>query len=253
MSDRRTTRPPQKVWPARFMRVDWGVKTQLFDHLIRQQGYRVRYQRNVACPCVTWPQDGGTGQPELDCASCRGVGRLYDKSREVETKAVVVGVSQGKRVFQAEGQMDLGSVQATFLSDVRVDYWDRCNFPDILIPVQEVHKRAGLGALTLNFEAVEVLDAYTRDQTTEAQVRLVEGTDFTVNLTTGVITLLATAKTYADMRVAFRYNGYPWWYVKDLPNAYRGRMVKFGYPAERWVNMPTRTILQRGDLMGRNP
>ena len=255
MSDRRSPQQTPVTYPLAFQRGDMGPNfLGIFDQKIKQHGYRIERQPVVLCPCVRGMADGGQGTPDLDCPSCRGVGRFWDVAQSVEERVLITSIRASKAFRQQTGEHATDRLSCTFQSGSVPTHFDRVKMLDVIVPIVEPHERVagGSNSIVLRFDAVAVSLVYIRDPATRVVTKLTPTTHYTFTAATSTLTIVDAAGTFPGqtVRLTVRYSAYPWFLVTEIPNQYRGVFTKLGIPEERWHQLPILTMLTRGDLVG---
>lgn len=253
MPDRRSpTGQPFPPLRAEIARADYARRIRYFDQAIRQNGYKAIVTPALPCPCVVAPKDGGTGMPELRCPGCFGQARIYQREREVETRAVVQSVVMDPRPLLPQGMLELGTLQASFLGGTTLAYWDRVLFPDVLIRSSDYRRLTPPSQrLRLTFEPESIEHVLTRNPSSRTvRVLSAEQGDYSLDSESNELIISSSAQDFApDMNISVLYRCAPYYYVIDSPHEFRGSFVKRELPAEVFVRLPVQVLLRRADLV----
>lgn len=244
-------------FPREFMRVDFGERIGYADLIIEQHGYKIWYEKMIFCPCISlisvsgFNVEGGIGQPNPACPKCKGTGRIYLDGRS----SLALLFSLNRKVLEylkQIGRVDVGTVMATFHSDITCDYLDRFYLIDAEIPVNELFNKSADNTYYLQHNPVKVLYCFIYyPNLTNPENSIVEQLtkdDYLVNYDDNILTITKniTAEKYT---ISVKYIGRPWFYVVDVLHFYRSQIVSEHLDKDYVVKLPQQAICKRGDLI----
>ena len=83
--------------------------------MVSQNSVGIRYNKAIKCPCTTGP----TGQPNVNCPSCRGLGWAYtDIEQDPKFQRAMVHSRRANRLNDRGGWLTQGYASMTFLPGV---------------------------------------------------------------------------------------------------------------------------------------
>lgn len=215
-----------------------------FDRLIREKGYRVRWQAAELCPCRL---NSDTDQPDPSCALCDASGYVYtfpdpgdpemdeytkedppflSTDTERATQAIVTSMVHDPSIFEKFGEWLNGTAALTTFSFNRVGHRDRFKVIDhtqvyrqvIVVPETQVIPVRRAQRESLRYPIVKLRRAFAVSTGTP--------TDYTE---TAMVqedgSLLVTAPVGTRLSISYEMN--PVWVVVNYPHLVRGSLIRF--------------------------
>ena len=204
------------------------------EFFIKQRGMTIAWQRSMYCSCF----DISSGQPDYNCPTCLGIGRIYDPS--LQTKVLITNVRQDK-TYSVVGVWELGTCRATFPAGINVGNYDRVMFTKLALTFTEMITRAerptlGLKDILRFYDVSTILKLRTRD------IIYTENVDFTLTkdnnfsyITWANANIIPTGTQYAVL-----YEHKPEFLVWDVPQVRTDN---------DYTQLPKFAILRRRDMI----
>jgi hypothetical protein len=213
-------------------------KPQLFDTLIEQKGYRMKWEQGMFCSCLR--ED--SGQPSYGCPACKGEGYIYFEPTDI--RAVVTSIN-GNKQQDRPGLDDMGSAYLTPSSRHNVGFRDRFTFMDFTAKFSEIIKRSDNGVPDrLRYPAKEIISVRKLDKIFS------RGTHFDVSEDGTELLWKPSYEISTGDRYSVLYNINPVYIAIGPIHEIRGTytMAKAG-GLEAFVQLPKQFMIKREDFL----
>jgi hypothetical protein len=201
-------------------RVDFDRDT--FAQLVATKGHDVTWEQAMFCPNR---RGLDARDHDFSCTTCDSTGFLYFSPTDV--RFLVQGVSLEEQYF-GHGRFDASSVHVTAPPECRISYWDRFTLKNGENRFTELIRR---NSATLRdrpkYNPLCVLKLSWKDRT-DTVVDFVEGTDFTLDQTTGELVWSGASRPDQDTYYSIVYLHRPRYVLTDLLNQHRESPVLAG-------------------------
>ena len=111
------------------------VGRSIDDDYIDLRGISVDWYQSMFCPCY----DIRSGQPNFNCTTCYGTGRLYLEPKTIKT--LITNVKQDKN-YSIVGVWELGTCRCTPKAEINIGVLDRIIFKNLILTFSEIINRS---------------------------------------------------------------------------------------------------------------
>lgn len=210
-------------------------KPDLFDRIIQQKGFRVKWEQGMFCSCISEE----AGQPSYNCPVCGGKGYIYVKP--LETRVVVSSIS-GRKEQEKAGLEEKGSLYMTPLSLDNVGFRDRVTFLDFSMKFSEI-LIVKEGKSRTRYPLLSVIYAHTLG------IEYKEGIDFIYELETREVTWINPVIQEGD-KISILYLNKPVYIAMNPIHELRGTYIMTnGKGEDYFVNLPKQYMIKREDFV----
>lgn len=212
-------------------------KPEYFDSAIATKGYKMLWESAMVCPC----QDPISGQPDVACKHCFGLGYFYYTKEH--TRAIVTSIN-GRKDQTPIGIRDAGTAYLTPVSVVNMGFRDRVTFTDF---------RAMFGETLLRTEQGDGL----RYRCLEVSAMMWEGKMY--NHTVDFNIIRGELQDYVEWitqdiplgeRYSIQYQTHPSYVCMGPMHEIRGTYTMYhGQGEEVFVALPKQFLIKREDFL----
>lgn len=211
-------------------RVDF--RPELFDRLIEEKGYEVRWEKAIVCPCAKIGADGYTAQPSLDCTVCDD-GYRYIEPQII--RAVMTEITEQHDYMRPHGQLIIEDVKVTTRHIHPLDFMDKITMQHSLIRYSEVLNRSANSRDIFRYPVEQMITALTETTT------FTEGIDFRIidNL---IDWSIAASPPAEDETYSVAYMTRPVYKVIQFPHKFRDTQVAFQRRVPEHEKLPVQAV-----------
>lgn len=217
------------------------------ENLLYQKGVDVTIEKALQCPCKS-----GAQNQQTSCLNCGGSGWIFVNSRK--TRIVLTGLNSSKD-YEQWSEYNKGIINFSCPQDEDIAFMDRITRLNAKSQFNEVitfkQKQSGLETIVFAHlvytpKLIEYVGLYISD--VDPLVRLIEGTDFTIN--NNKIVLMGSMLEDYDFSEGYtatvRYTHAPTFNVWDLKReSFDNYTIEQGATTEKLQFMPISGVAKR--------